>query len=74
MILNSRVGSDGVLHLAIPVGEADADRNVRVTIEPTDLPDDKQSYPEWLRTIAGKWQGEFARPPNGQLEEREPLS
>jgi len=41
MILNSGVGSDGVLHLAVPVGEANADRTVRVTIEPNEGPGDE---------------------------------
>ena len=32
--INSRVGEDGILHLAIPVGAADANAAVIVTIEP----------------------------------------
>ena len=27
-----------------------------------------------LETMAGTWQGEFERPPQGEYEEREPLS
>src|SRR5579871_2659441 len=30
MVVNSRIGSDGVLHVTVPVGRADADREVRV--------------------------------------------
>ena len=30
----SRVGSDGVLHLDVPMTPADAGREVRVTVEP----------------------------------------
>jgi hypothetical protein len=74
MVVDSRVGSDGVLHLTVPVDEADADRNVRVTIEPTEPLGEKQPYPDWLRMIAGRWQGEFERPAKGPIEEREPLS
>jgi hypothetical protein len=32
MILSARVGADGVLH--VPLGQAEANREVRVTIEP----------------------------------------
>ncbi len=31
--LKSRVGSDGVLHLHLPVGQAEADRDVQITVE-----------------------------------------
>ena len=34
MVLHSRVGADGVLHLTVPIGQEAADREVRVTIEP----------------------------------------
>ena len=75
IILKSRVGGDGVLHLTLPVGEADADREVQVTVEP--LPSKTMSQEEWRNSVlstAGKWQGEFERPEQGELEEREPLS
>ena len=32
--VKSRVGADGVLHLDLPVGQADADKEVQVTVEP----------------------------------------
>ncbi len=34
IVVNSRVGGDGVLHLALPVGADDANQEVRVTVEP----------------------------------------
>ena len=34
MVLHLRVGSDGVLHITVPIGEEDADREVQVTIDP----------------------------------------
>jgi hypothetical protein len=75
MIVTSRVGSDGILHVTVPVGTADADKEVRVTIEPAwtngAVQDD---YIEWLRAVAGRWQGEFYRPPQDALEERESLT
>jgi hypothetical protein len=33
MILHSRVGADGVLHLTVPIGAMDANREVQVTID-----------------------------------------
>ncbi len=41
MTLNARVGADGVLHL--PLGEAEANREVRVTIEPASSPSPQPS-------------------------------
>ena len=35
IIVKSKVGSDGVLHLDLPVGQADADKDVLVTVEPS---------------------------------------
>ncbi len=34
IIVRSKLNSDGVLHLDLPVGKADADRDVQVTVEP----------------------------------------
>jgi hypothetical protein len=33
LVVQSRVGSDGVLHIDIPMGKEDADREVQVTID-----------------------------------------
>lgn len=70
MIVTSRIGSDGVLHVSVPVGVADADKEVRVTIDPTG-PNGAApgEYIDWLRNIAGRWEGEFARPPQDHLRE-----
>jgi hypothetical protein len=75
IVVVSSVGDDGVLHLALPVGQADAGRAVRVTVEPVGPP--ASSAEEWRRGIlgtAGRWQGELARPAQGEYEERDPLS
>lgn len=37
IILKSKVSSDGVLHLHLPIGKADADKEVQVTVEPVVL-------------------------------------
>ena len=74
MVVKSTVSSDGVLHLALPMGIEEANKEVQVTVEsalPASL-----SHDEWQKLIlstAGKWQGEFERPDQGEYEEREPL-
>ena len=68
--IKSRVGSDGVLHLDFPMAD-DANREVKVIIETIPTAE------EWARGIletAGTWEGDFERPDQGVLEEREPMS
>jgi hypothetical protein len=75
IIFKSRVGSDGVLHLSLPVESADDSRDVQITVEPVDAP--ALTHDEWRQRIletAGQWQGEFERPPQGNYEQRESLS
>ena len=72
--LRSRISPDGVLRLDVPLGTADADRDVQVTIEPVDS--ECQSQADWerfIRATAGAWQGDFGRPPQGELEARDRL-
>jgi hypothetical protein len=75
IVLASRIGHDGVLRVTIPVGIEEAEREVRVMVEP--LPKKKAltqtEYAAWVDSLAGSWQGDFERPPQGTLEEREPL-
>jgi hypothetical protein len=74
MVVKSTVSSDGILHLALPVGMEEANREVQVTVEPV-LPA-PMSQEEWRKLVlatGGKWQGEFERPEQGAYEEREPL-
>jgi hypothetical protein len=74
MILRSRVDSDGVVRINVPVGVSEANREVQLTIEPTSEPAQEQSdYITWLNRISGMWQGEFERMPQGELEQREPF-
>jgi hypothetical protein len=75
LTLKSRIGTNGVLQLEVPMGLAEADREVQVTIEPA--APSAVSREEWLRFIestAGKWEGEFERPDQGVYEVRDPLS
>jgi hypothetical protein len=62
IVITSKVVDDGVLQLNVPVGTADASRDVQVTVEPVGPP---PSADEWRRQIlatAGKWQGMLERP------------
>ncbi len=64
MILKSKVGADGVLHLSVPLGRALADSEVQVTVEPvanaTSIT--QQEWSAWVDSMAGFWQGDFERP------------
>ena len=71
--IHSKVGSDGLLVLSVPVGISQANRVVKVTVD--SLADSKEaSTSEWQRIIeetAGKWQGEpLERPEQGIFEQR----
>lgn len=75
IIVNSRVGQDGVLKLTLPIGPEDADREVRVIVEPA-AESSASAADEWRRGIletAGTWQGDFKRPEQGSYEQRLPL-
>ena len=67
--LSVRVGSDGVLH--VPLGAAEADREVRVTIESLAAPCESEAeYIAWVDRMAGRWKGEFERMPQGEIKPR----
>jgi hypothetical protein len=69
----SRVGSDGVLRLEVPLPPAEAGRDVRVTVEPLPPPMTPEEWRAFVLRTAGTWQGEFERPEQGEYEERDPL-
>jgi hypothetical protein len=74
--IRSRVDSEGVVHVDVPVGLAEADREVLVTIEA--IAHSPMSPEEW-RTFIDSTAGSiadptFVRPPQGDYEEREELS
>jgi hypothetical protein len=77
-VLTTQVGADGVLTLRVPLGLADANHLVRVTVEtvdgPTAPPADREGWLQFLERTGGTIPGPtFERPPQGEYEEREPL-
>jgi hypothetical protein len=73
IVLQSRTGPDGTLHLDVPLGREQADREVQVVIEPLPKRMTQAEYSAWVQSMAGTWQGDFERPPQGEYEQREPL-
>lgn len=72
MIVKSRVGTDGVLHVDIPIGATEAGREVQITIEPqASMSRTQQEYLDFLDATAGAWQGDFERPDQGQFDTSE---
>lgn len=71
----ARVGGDGVLSLALPVGVQEANNEVQVTVDSVAAksPPTREEWEAWVDEMSGSWQGEFERPPQGQFEVREPL-
>ncbi len=77
MVLHSRVGSDGVLHITVPIGEEDADREVQVTIDPGRVGPPSMTQEEWrdfvLGTAGSITDPSFARHEQGEYERREEM-
>ena len=69
-ILTSRSGTDGKLHLEIPVPRVGVDYEVEVVVrqKPTMT---AEEWRDWLAASAGAWQGEFERPLPCAPEERD---
>lgn len=76
--LRSHVGSDGILQLQVPVGNADKDIEVIVIYQTVETESEKT--PEELGWIPGLFERtagaipDLERPPQGELQEREPLA
>lgn len=76
LVVQSRVGADGVLHIDIPMGKGEADQEVRVTIDPVERVSSSMTQEEWRRFVmetAGSWQGDLERPEPLEYEERDEL-
>jgi predicted DNA-binding antitoxin AbrB/MazE fold protein len=68
----------GVFRPVEPVALPEGAR-VRLRIEDkngmsTDRSNDKSDYGAWLNGLAGRWQGDFVRGDEGEMETRESLS
>ena len=61
MVLHSRVGPDGVLHITVPIGKEDADREVQVTIDPVRVGPTSMTQEEW-REVRPDNSGQYHRP------------
>jgi len=76
IVVKSKVDSNGVLQLTLPVGLAEANREVQVTVEPVSTRIASQE--EWrqfiMRTAGSITDPTFRRHEQGEYEEREPLS
>jgi hypothetical protein len=61
IVLKSKVSSDGVLHLTVPLRLEDAEKEVNVIVERIGA---KRAMPQeewqaWVDSMAGAWQGGF---------------
>jgi len=75
--LRSRVDADGVLSVCVPIGKRDADREVRVTVEPLDeasVPMSADQWRQFVHEMAGCIDDPtFERHSQGAFEKREAL-
>jgi hypothetical protein len=74
VVVKSRVGGDGILHLMVTLGAAEAGREVKVTVEPVGGVMSQEEWRERVLALAGQWQGDWERPEQGEYEERARLS
>lgn len=66
-----QVDADGVLRFAFELGKECANKVVRLTVASIEPPPDTSPLTDeerrkLLKDLAGKWQGEFERPPQGE--------
>jgi hypothetical protein len=76
LVVQSRVGSDGVLHIDIPMGKEVADQEVQVTIDPVQRKSSSMTQEEWRQFVmetAGSWQGDLVRPEPLEYEQRDEM-
>lgn len=76
IVMKSKVGSDGMIHVALPIELAAANQEVQVTVESiaSKKPMSQEDWSAWVDSMAGSWHGDCERPPQGEYEEREPLA
>lgn len=75
MELRSRIDADGVLNLSVSLGKSDANREVRVTVEPLEevaAPISADQWPSFVHEMAGSISDPtFERHPQGNFEQRD---
>jgi len=74
LVLRSTSGSDGKLRLEVPVGMPNTDFEVEVVARPKPLEPaaakkgmTPAEWQAWVASMAGTWQGDFERPPQGEF-------
>ena len=73
MSFRSKLDSNGVLRLDLPLGEEAANQEVEVTIELLPPAMTQEEWKAWVEKMAGSWEGDFTRPEQGEYEVRDPL-
>jgi hypothetical protein len=75
MVVHSRIGADGILNITLPIGKADADREVQVTVDPVGRsPMTQEEWRNFVLSTAGSiTDPSFVRHEQGDYEHREEL-
>ncbi len=76
IVVTSKVGGDGVLHLTLPVGAEEAGKEVQITVEAITSKKvmTQEEWEAWIDSTAGSIPDPtFMRHPQGELEERDPF-
>ena len=74
--IKSRVGADGVLTISLPLGSSEANRDVRIVVEPaatspSPSPEGPEEWRDFVRRMAGCISDPtFRRPEQGEFERR----
>lgn len=72
--LKSKVDAHGVLNISIPLGTAEANREVRVVVEPLTEAMSNEQWRQFIRETAGSISDPtFQRHAQGEVEHREDL-
>ncbi len=78
LVVQSRVGSDGILHIDIPMGKEVADREVQVTIDPVRRASSLMTRREWrpfvLETAGRITDPSFVRHEQGTIVQKDAFS
>ena len=78
LVVQSRVGADGVLHIDIPMGLEVADREVQVTIDPVRRVSSSMTQEEWrqfvMETAGSITDPSFVRHEQGTLTQLDSFS